>query len=82
MKLTENLAMLRAKAGLTQSDIADVIGIARQTYSSFETGRKIMSWNMFLSLLLFFRENDKTADVIKLMRIYNDELENHIKNPR
>lgn len=82
MKLTENLAMLRAKAGLTQSDIADVIGIARQTYSSFETGRKIMSWNMFLSLLLFFRENDKTADVIKLMGIYNDELENHIKNPR
>ena len=80
MKLTENLAMLRAKAGLSQSDIADIIGIARQTYSSYETGRKIMSWNMFLSLLLFFKENEKTADVIRLMDIYSDELESYIKN--
>ena len=30
-KLAENLSMLRAKAGVTQSDVADRIGIARQT---------------------------------------------------
>ena len=79
MKLTDNLAMLRAKVGASQSDIADVIGIARQTYSNLETGKKIMTWNMFLSLILFFKENDETSNVIRLLGIYTDELETYIK---
>ena len=56
-KLTENLSMLRAKAGVTQGDVADRIGIARQTYSAIECGRNKMSWNTFMSLILFFKEN-------------------------
>ena len=80
MKLTDNLAMLRAKAGVSQSDVADVIGIARQTYSNLETGKKTMTWNMFLSLILFFKENDETKTVIRLLGIYTDELEAYIKN--
>ena len=53
-KLAENLSMLRAKAGVTQGDVADGIGIARQTYSAIECGRNKMSWNTFMSLILFF----------------------------
>lgn len=36
IKLTE----LRKQRGLTQSDIAKVLGIARTTYSSYEQGRR------------------------------------------
>ena len=36
LKLTE----LRKQRGLTQSDIAKVLGIARTTYSSYEQGRR------------------------------------------
>ena len=79
VKLTENLAMLRAKAGVTQEEVADVIGIARQTYSAIECGRKPMSWNTFMSLILFFKENTQTKEVIKLLNIYTGELENYIK---
>ena len=81
-KLTDNLAMLRAKAGVSQATIADIIGIARQTYSNLETGKKPMTWNMFLSLILFFKENDETANVIRLLGIYTDELEAYIKNSK
>lgn len=79
VKLTENLTMLRAKAGVTQEEVADVIGIARQTYSAIECGRKPMSWNTFMSLILFFKENTQTKEVIKLLNIYTDELESYIK---
>ena len=78
-KLTENLSMLRAKAGVTQGDVADRIGIARQTYSAIECGRSRMSWNTFMSLILFFKENPQTQEVIKILGIYTDELEKYIK---
>ena len=78
VKLTEHLTMLRAKAGVTQEDVADRIGIARQTYSAIECGRKSMSWNTFMSLILFFKENSQTKDVIKLLGIYTTELESYI----
>ena len=70
--------MLRAKAGVTQGDVADRIGIARQTYSAIECGRNRMSWNTFMSLILFFKENAQTKEVIKILGIYTDELENYI----
>lgn len=78
-KLAENLSMLRAKAGVTQGDVADRIGIARQTYSAIECGRNRMSWNTFMSLILFFKENTQTKEVIKILGIYTDELENYIR---
>ena len=78
-KLAENLSMLRAKAGVTQGDVADRIGIARQTYSAIECGRSRMSWNTFMSLILFFKENAQTKEVIKILRIYTEELESYIR---
>ena len=78
-KLAENLSMLRAKAGVTQGDVADRIGIARQTYSAIEYGRSRMSWNTFMSLIFFFKENKKTKDVIELLGIYDNMLDNFIK---
>ena len=35
--LTEELPGLRAKIGLSQDDLSEIIGISRQTYSSIET---------------------------------------------
>ncbi len=78
VKLTESLSMLRAKAGVTQEDVADRIGIARQTYSAIECGRKSMSWNTFMSLILFFKENAQTKEVVRLLNIYTSELEKYI----
>lgn len=78
-KLTESLSMLRAKADVTQSDVADRIGIARQTYSAIECGRSRMSWNTFMSLIFFFKENEKTKDIIELLGIYDNKLDSFIK---
>lgn len=78
LNLTDNLPMLRAKAGVTQEDVADRIGIARQTYSAIECKRKSMSWSNFMSLIFFFKENTQTAEIVRLLNIYTNELESYI----
>ena len=44
--LTEELPSLRAKIGLTQEELSDIIGISRPTYSVIEAKKRRMSWNI------------------------------------
>lgn len=63
--LTDELPVLRAKLGISQDDISNIIGISRQTYSAIETRKRKMSWNTFLSLILFYGYNEKTANIVE-----------------
>lgn len=67
--MTENLASLRAKADITQGEISNLIGISRQTYYAIETGQRTMSWNTYLSLLLFFDTNNSTRSMLRALSI-------------
>ena len=72
--LTEELPALRAKIAITQEDLSEIVGISRQTYSAIETKKRRMSWNVFLSLIMFFTHNDKTAPIIESIGAFPDEL--------
>lgn len=81
--LTENLPVLRARLGLSQEDLSKVIGISRQTYSSIETMKRKMTWNTFLSLVLFWGCNESTAIMLDDMGILSPELNDFLsKNNR
>ena len=72
--LTDELPMLRAKIAITQEELCGIIGISRQTYSSIETKKKKMSWNIFLSLIMFFTYNENTASIIESIGVFPNEL--------
>lgn len=72
--LTEELPSLRAKIGVSQGELSDIVGISRPTYSSVETKNRRMSWNVFLSLLMVFTQNEKTAPIIYSIGAFPDEL--------
>ncbi len=72
--LTENLAPLRAKAGMTQEEIANIIGVSRQTYYSIETRKRSMSWLIYLSLILLYDTNVNTHSMIRDLNAYPTEL--------
>jgi DNA-binding XRE family transcriptional regulator len=72
--LTNNLPVLRAKLGVSQEEVSKIIGISRQTYSSIETMKRKMTWNTFLSLILFFGCNDKTAIMLDDLGILSSKL--------
>lgn len=63
--LTNSLQILRAVIGISQGDLADYIGISRQTYCALEQGKRKMSWTVFLSLFLFFISNTDTNNMMK-----------------
>ncbi|WP_261304013.1 helix-turn-helix transcriptional regulator [Paenibacillus andongensis] len=72
--LTENLPVLRAKLGITQAELADKIGISRQTLIAIEMGKRVMSWHMFVTLTLFFLQNESTKMLLPAVNVYNKEL--------
>lgn len=78
--LVENLAALRAKAGITQEELANVIGVSRQTYYAIETLRRPLTWNTYLSLVLFFDTNVNTHILIRDINAYPMELMRKMAN--
>lgn len=78
-RMTENLPVLRKKANLTQSDVANLIGVSKFTILSIEKRQRKMSWGTFLSLVLLFSKNKETDKMLTLFEIYTDEFNNFIK---
>lgn len=83
--LTPELAPLRAKIGISQNEIASILGVSRQTYSSIEAGSRRMSWNTYLSLIFFFDYHAATHQMIRKIGAFPFELIERIndgKTPR
>ena len=74
--LTNNLVLLRSKSNISQEDLASFIGISRQTYGSIERKTRKMSWNTYLSLLLYFDYNQNTHRMIRDIGIFPNEVVN------
>lgn len=81
--LQQNLASLRVKVNINQEEIANVIGVSRQTYYSIETGKREMSWTIFLALVFFFDMCETTHEMLRELSVFpidmklrfNDKLE-------
>lgn len=48
--LQNELPVLRARLGISQAKLAEMIEISRQTYNVIENGKREMTWPIFLSL--------------------------------
>ena len=77
--LTNELKVLRAKAEISQQELANRMGVSRQTYGLIETKKQPMTWNHFMALLLLFNSNSGTADIIDRIGAFPPELERYIK---
>lgn len=66
--LTPMLPVLRTTIGISQGEIAEYVGVSRQTYCALESGKRKMSWNTFLSLFLFFISNKETNNLLKMKK--------------
>ncbi|MBD5525384.1 MAG: helix-turn-helix transcriptional regulator [Lachnospiraceae bacterium] len=58
------MPVLRTKARISQEIVTEKIGVSRQTYSSIETGKREMSWTVFLALLAYFQNNGLTRGAL------------------
>ena len=76
--LTNELKVLRAKAGITQQELAKKLGISRQMYGMIENKTHDMTWNCFLSLIFLFRSNEDTAKILEWTGAYTPELKQYL----
>ena len=72
--LTPNLPILRTQADVSQEELSNLIGISRQTYSAIERNIRKMSWNTYLSLILFYDHNQKTHTLMRHLSLFPTEL--------
>lgn len=63
--LAPELSSLRVRAGISQEDLCNILGISRQTYSAVELQKKPMSWQTYISLIWFFDNNSSTREMLR-----------------
>ena len=76
--LAASLPMLRAKIGISQAELADMVEVTRQTISAFESEQREMPWNMFLAFMMIFTSNPVTKRLLEAMEICNDDFNQFI----
>ena len=76
--LAASLPMLRAKIGISQAELADMVEVTRQTVSAFESEQREMPWNMFLAFMMIFTSNPVTKRLLEAIEICNDDFNQFI----
>jgi DNA-binding XRE family transcriptional regulator len=74
INLGTNLSTIRAKTDISQDGLASKLGITRQTITAIENKRRVMQWNTFVTLVLFFVRNDEVKSIMELMGIYTADV--------
>ena len=79
-RMVDKLVPLRTMLHLTQSDLAELLGIGRQTVVAIENKKRPMTWSIFLSLMFIFSQRPETKTLLDLFGIYTDELKDLYQN--
>jgi len=81
-RMADNLPVLRKKLRMTQEELALMIGSSRYTVMLYETKKRRMPWNVFLSLVFLFDKNPETAPLLRVLEIYSEELDSFVRHER
>ena len=66
-EMENDLQPLRILLGISSRDMGLMMGMTEDDYRAIEVGEAVMGWDMFLSLLFFFKYNSKTGDVVEAL---------------
>lgn len=72
--MIKNLPVLRSKLEISQSQLAEKLGVTRQTITAIECGARPLSWTTFLALCFLFDSSPATRPLMELYEICPPEL--------
>ena len=72
--MASNLPTLRAKAALSQDELAERLGFSRQTISAIEGEKRDMQWSTFSAIALFFSKDTEISRLMAVMGILADDV--------
>jgi DNA-binding XRE family transcriptional regulator len=76
--MAKALPVLRARLNMTQAELADRIGITRQTLIKLEAEKAPVSWISFLALYTFFNSKPETGALLSGLGISTKDLRDTI----
>lgn len=79
-KLVANLPVLRAKMRISQAELAEMVGIGRQTLISIENKSSKMRWDTFLAMMLVISRDSDAAELLSLLRLDLQDISGIIAN--
>ena len=68
------IPMLRARLGITQEELANKIGVTRQTIISIENKKRPLVWSVFLSMAFLFFLDPRTRPFLVASGVIDPEL--------
>lgn len=77
--MLSTLPMLRARMGLTQSELAGRLGYTRQTLTAMESGRRAMPWTTYLALCFIFDGCEQTRPLLELYDICPELVRGYLR---
>ena len=72
--MASNLSTLREKARLKQDELADRLGLSRQTISAIENEKREMQWSTFSILIMFFANDSEIRRIMVAVGIMNERV--------
>ncbi len=72
--MRNELPVLRARLGISQERAVEIIGISQQTYNAIETGKREMTWPIFLSMVAFFQNNEQTDQMLRQIDEFEEKM--------
>ena len=80
-RMASNLPTLRAKANLSQDDLAERLGFTRQTISALEGKKRDMQWSTFSAITLFFSKDTEVRQLMSVMGILGEDVRETLNIP-
>ena len=72
--LIKNLPVLRAATKMTQAQLADKVGVSRQTIVSIETRKRPMPWTLYLAIMFVFGQYEESKILLFKLNLFSSEL--------
>lgn len=73
-KMVKNLPVLRASIRISQRELANKIGITRQSMMAIETRKRTLQWSTYLALVLIFQQNEESNVLLENLDIFHQSF--------
>ena len=68
------LPAIRQTLNVTQKELAERVGLTRQTIISFENRQRPLPWHTYLALVLYFQQHEISKDFMDRLDLFNSSL--------
>jgi len=72
-KMVKHLPVLRATLRLKQWELADKVGVTRQTIVNIENQKRALPWSLYLTLVLVFQQYEDSRLLLERLELFDQQ---------